>query len=160
MACVLLMGTLTLTSRLSAGPQVSQADRSKITSQVEAAIQASVAAASVADAEKTFENVSSSPEFRMADNGMILGNREAALAAIRDGFSQLRSQDIRIADHHVTVLSPDLGMYTAQGTFTSTNKAGKTSAPRSFAWTVLMRREGPRWRMLNVHQSFGPAAEP
>jgi ketosteroid isomerase-like protein len=96
----------------------------------------------------------------MADNGMIYASRDAALAAFRDAFSQLRSQDIRIADHHVTVLSPDLAMYTSRGTFTSVDKSGKTSAPRSFAWTVLLRREGGHWKMLNVHQSFAPVAVP
>ncbi len=158
MKVVVLVGTLCLASGASAGAKVSEA--SKVRAEIEGAVQAVVAGANAVDVERTFASCSMSADFRMADNGVLYGSREATLAAFREGFGPLRSQDVRIADHQVIVLSRDLAMYTSLGTFTTTDKSGQASPARTWVWTVLWRREGTQWKMLNAHQSFAPAAAP
>ena len=160
MKFVALVGTLCLVSGASVVAQVTEAEASKIRVEIEAAVQAVVAGANAVDVEKTFASCSTSGEFRMADNGALYGSREATLAAFRAGFGPLRSQDIRIPEHQVVVLSRDLAMYTSLGTFTTIDKSGQASPARQFAWTALWRREGAQWRMVNVHQSFAPVAAP
>lgn len=160
MKIVVPMAALVLASCTTAGPQLSNGERSKVGGEIDATVQALVAAASAVDLDKTFAHFSSSsPDFRVADNGTIYAGRDALLAAYREVYGKLRSQDIRIADHHVTVLSRDLAVYTARGTFTATDKSGKTSPLTPFAWTFLWRREGTQWKAFNAHQSFGPAGE-
>lgn len=160
MKVVALVGTLCFASGATAVAQVPAVEASKIRTEVEAAVAAVVAGANAVDVERTFASCSTSGEFRMADNGAIYASREATLAAFRAGFGPLRSQDIRILEHQVSVLSRDLAMYTSLGTFTTTDKSGQASPARKFAWTALWRREGTQWRMLNVHQSFAPVAAP
>lgn len=157
---VFLMATLVVASAANAGQPVSEAEKSKVRTEIETAVKVMVAGANAVDVERTLASASSSPDFRMADNGTIYGSREATLAAFRPDFASLRSQDIRISEQHVAVPSHDLAVYTSRGTFTSTNKSGKTSPSTPFAWTILWAREGTQWKMLNIHQSFGPAATP
>jgi len=154
---VVAMATLALPSRAAASTQVSDAEKSRIASEIETIVQVIVAAANAVDVDKAFAHTSSSSDFRLADNGTVYDSREAALASFREGFSKLHSQDIRIADYHLVVLTRDLAMYTAKGSFTGTDKSGKTSASTPFAWTWLWRREGTQWKVFNAHQSFGPA---
>ena len=160
MTVVLAVVTLALASYAGAGPKLSDTERAKIESEIKAGVQAIVAAVNALDADKAFAHFSSSPDFREATNGSLTSSHEALLAKYREAYAKLRSQDRRVADEHITVLSPDLAMYTAGGTFLLTDKSGKSTPPIPIAWTFLWRREGTQWKVVNAHQSFVPPPAP
>ncbi len=156
-AILAAVGVMLLMPRANAA-SLSEAEKAKIRSEIATEVQKIVAAANAVDIDRTMASASSSPDYRAVDNGTVYLSRDAFLAVFRDGFSRLRSQDIRLIDQHTSVLAPDLAVYTGRGTFTVTDKAGATSPVTPFAWTLLWRRESGVWKLLNVHQSFGQRA--
>lgn len=140
--------------------QVAEAEKLKIGASIEAQVQKVIAGANAADIDAAMASISSSPDYRAVDNGAIYTNRDALVTAYREGYSRLRSQDIRLIEQSTLVLAHDLAVYTARGTFTSTSKSGETTPVTPFAWTILWRLESGAWKQLNVHQSFGRPAAP
>ena len=141
-------------SYAGAGPQLSDVEKAKVESEIKTSVASFVASVNAVDADRAFELFSASTDFREATNGVIDTSREAVLAKFREVYATLRSQDRKLADEHIVVLSPDLAMYTAGGTFALTDKDGKSTPAIPIAWTFLWRREGGRWEVVNAHQSF------
>ncbi len=115
------------------------------------------AGAGSGDVEKTFADASMSSDFKMADNGSVYPSREATVAAFREDFLSLQSQEVRIVEQDVAVVSRDVAISTTRGVFSARYKSGKMMPNTAFVWTVLWRREAGGWRFVNVHQSFKPS---
>jgi ketosteroid isomerase-like protein len=139
-----------------AGTSVKPEQADSIRVDIEGRVRAMAAGAAAGDVEKTFADATTSPDFMMADNGSIYPNRDATLAAFREDFAQLSSQDVKITHQVVVVVSRDVALSTTRGTFSATYKSGRVMREMTFVWTVLWRRESGQWRSVNIHQSFTP----
>jgi uncharacterized protein (TIGR02246 family) len=101
-----------------------------------------------------------SPSAEMFDNGMRYANMSAVRAAYTPVFRGLRSQDIRIEKASTVMASPTLAVYTASGTFTSTDTSGAVSPRRGFAWTFVFDNANGTWKAVSAHQSITEAPPP
>lgn len=153
-----MLSLLSLCTACASEPrQLTETGRSSIGDTLLARTQAVAEGGNRVDLQATFGETSSSPSFFVADNGSLF-SRDSLLAAYKKGFAALRSQDIRIDEKHALVLSPDIGVVSAKGVFTSTDLKGKTSPATPFAWTFVWVRENGDWKWINGHQSFGAPA--
>lgn len=144
---------------LAAAQPMSEAATKRVRSEVQAAVDAIVAASRAADVDGCLARISTSPGSRFADGETVYESLEAQRAIYKDVFARIRSQDLHLDRQEITVLSPDLAAYTGKGRFTSTYKTGETSPRRAFAWTFLWRRESGQWRIVHDHQSLGAPSE-
>jgi hypothetical protein len=157
---LLAVTMLALTSFAGPGAQLSSTDKVKVEAEVRAAVLGFVASVNAVDADKAFAYFSTAPEFRQANNAFFTASRDECVAKYREAYAKLTSMNRTLADEHVDVLSRDLAMYSAGGTFTTTDKAGKTTLPTPIAWTLLWQREPTGWKVINAHQSFVQPAQP
>jgi Domain of unknown function (DUF4440) len=141
-----LVATCASGALADAGGPVKPAEAATIRVEIEARVRAMAAGAAAGDVEKTFADASMSPDFRMADSGSVYVDRDATLGAFKRDFLLLRSQDIRLTEQLVAVVSREVAMSTTRGVVSATYKSGTVIRDTPFVWTVLWTREGGRWR--------------
>lgn len=98
------------------------------------------------------------PDAEFLDNG----GRHASMAAVRTAytpvFKGLRKQDIKVERSNIQMITPTLAVYTANGTFTTTDTTGATAPRRAFAWTIIWRGDSTNWKATSIHQSIATIA--
>jgi uncharacterized protein (TIGR02246 family) len=139
----------------AAAQPMSEAAKSRVRSEVQAAVDVIVAASRAADVDGCLARMSTSPGSRFSDGETVYESLEAQRAIYKDVFARIRSQDLQLDRQEIDVLSADLAAYTGKGHFTSSYKTGETTPRRAFAWTFLWRREKGGWRIVHGHQSLG-----
>jgi uncharacterized protein (TIGR02246 family) len=144
---------------LAHAQSLSEEAKTRVRSEVQAAVDALAASARAADLEGCLASLSTSSGSRFADGETVYESLAAQRAAYRDAFARMRSQDLLIDGQDILVLSPELAAYTGRGSFTSTCKTGETTPRRAFAWTFLWSRENGRWKIIHGHQSLEAPSE-
>jgi len=100
-----------------------------------------------------------SPDVEFLDGGNRM-NTASVRAAYTPVFKGLRKQDVKVERSNIQMITPTLAVYTASGTFNTTDTTGITSPRRNFAWTIVWRGDSTTWKATSVHQSISapPAA--
>ena len=70
-------------------------------------------------------------------------------------YATLQSDEIRLSESKIIVLSPATAIITASGTFSNVDKAGKVSPRIPLSLTLLWVREPAGWKILHIQESFG-----
>ncbi|MDO8835952.1 MAG: nuclear transport factor 2 family protein [Vicinamibacterales bacterium] len=123
---------------------------------IEAAVLAANAdmerAAEAVDVEQLFTFMLDTDKGSIIQNGVFLATRGEALHRVTANLQGIRRIEYRWKRQHVTVLSTDVALLTAEGESIATITDGRVfTAP--FAQTVVfVMREG-RWKALHAHQS-------
>lgn len=110
-------------------------------------------AAEKLDASALFEHVldtTGTPP--IIENGRVAQTRAAALERTATGLGQLSALAYTYEHDNITVISPTVALWVADGTALATLKDGRRlEAP--FAETVLFVQKDGQWKVLHAHRS-------
>ncbi len=73
----------------------------------------------------------------------------------RPFFNTIASQEIDIAERHITVVAQDAAYVIERGTYAQTDTSGVTGPTRPFAYTYLWVHTEAGWRISSGHMSEG-----
>ena len=143
-----LAALLALACASGAPAALTEVERSTIEREVTAAMDSLLAAAMRRDADAVFGRFAPGPH---ADDG-ALATRDELERVYRPLYASTARLDLRMSRREVRVLSPDVAMVVAEGTFDATGRDGARQQGRN-AWTFVWERAPDGWRVLHQHQS-------
>jgi uncharacterized protein (TIGR02246 family) len=147
---LILLGLL-LAATVGGGPGT-RADAKSIEEAVLATSAEMTKAGEAVDADRLFGHMLDTDKGCVIQNGVFMATRQEALERVRTslrGISRIRYEWKR---QHVTVLSPEIALLTAEGESTATTAAGDTFT-RPFAQTVVFLLKDGEWKAIHAHQS-------
>ena len=104
------------------------------------------------DAERLFSFMLDTDKGSVIQNGVFLATRAEALQRVKANLRGISKIEYRWKRQHVTVLSAEVALLTAEGESVATTTEGQVFTT-PFAQTVLfVMREG-HWKALHAHQS-------
>jgi uncharacterized protein (TIGR02246 family) len=153
MRCAVLAGLAVL---VVAGPAAGQSAQVKDTREIERAVLAAHAemtrAGEAVDADRLFSFMLPTEKGSLIQNGVFFATREEALAAVKGSLQGLSRIEYTWKREHVSVLSPDVALLTAEGQSSATTTDGRQiGAP--FAQTIVFVRRDGAWKAIHAHQS-------
>ena len=111
-----------------------------------------VRAAAAIDAERLFSFMLDTDKGSVIQNGAFLATREEALQRVKANLRGIRKIDYRWKRQHVTALSADVALLTAEGDSVATTTEGQVFSTPFAQTVVFVRREG-QWKAIHAHQS-------
>ncbi len=134
-------------------PQTRQTGDSRA---IEAAVLAANAdmerAAEAVDAERLFSFMLDTDKGSVIQNGVFLATRDDARQRVTTNLRGIRKLEYRWKRQHVTVLSTDAALLTAEGESIVTTLDGQVFTT-PFAQTVVFAMREGHWKALHAHQS-------
>jgi uncharacterized protein (TIGR02246 family) len=109
-------------------------------------------AAAAVDAERLFSFMLDTDKGSVIQNGAFLATREEALQRVKANLRGIRKIDYRWKRQHVTALSADVALLTAEGDSVATTTEGQVFSTPFAQTVVFVRREG-QWKAIHAHQS-------
>jgi uncharacterized protein (TIGR02246 family) len=109
-------------------------------------------AAEAIDAERLFSFMLDTDKGSVIQNGVFLATREEALQRVKANLRGISKIQYRWKRQHVTALSPDVALLTADGESIATTTAGEVFTTPFAQTVVFVMREG-RWKAIHAHQS-------
>lgn len=104
------------------------------------------------DAERLFSYMLETDKGSVIQNGVVLATRQEALERVRSNLRGISKIQYHWKRQHVTVLSPQVALLTAEGDSVVNTIAGDTfTAP--FAQTVVFVLRAGEWKAIHAHQS-------
>lgn len=141
---------------LLAGSGATQVRQAPVQASVEEAILAVNAemtrAGEAIDAERLFGFMLDTDKGSIIQNGVFLATREEALRQVKANLLGVGRIAYTWKRQHVTVLSADVALLTAEGESTVTLTDGRSFTTPFCQSVVFVLREG-RWKALHAHQS-------
>jgi uncharacterized protein (TIGR02246 family) len=149
---ILTLGGLFLLAGVSA-PQARQArDPRPIEEAVLTANAEMERAAAAVDADRLFTFMLDTDKGSVIQNGVLLATREEALQRVKANLRGISKIEYRWKRRHVTVLSADVALLTAEGESIATTTEGQVVTTPFAQTVVFVMREG-HWKALHAHQS-------
>ena len=134
-------------------PQAGQTSDSRTVEEAVLAASAGMErAAEAADAERLFTFMVDTDKGSVIQNGVFLATREDALRQVKSDLRGISKIEYRWRRRHVTVLSADVALLTAEGESTATTTEGQVFTT-PFAQTVVFVMRAGHWKALHAHQS-------
>ena len=141
---------------LLAGGSTPQARQAKDPRPIEEAVLTANAemerAAEAVDAERLFTFVLDTDKGSVIQNGVFLATREEALRRVTNNLRGISKIEYRWKRQHVTVLSADVALLTAEGESIVTATEGQAFTTPLAQTVVFVMRDG-HWKALHAHQS-------
>ena len=109
-------------------------------------------AAEAVDVDRLFTFVLGTDKGSIIQNGAFLATREEALQRVTTNMRGVSKIAYRWKRQHVTVLSADVALLTAEGESIMTTKDGQVVTTPFAQTVVFVLREG-QWKALHAHQS-------
>jgi uncharacterized protein (TIGR02246 family) len=109
-------------------------------------------AAEAVDAERLFTFMLDTDKGSVIQNGVFLATREEALHRVKNNLRGISKIMYRWKRQHVTVLSADVALLTAEGESIATATEGQVFTTPFAQTVVFVMREG-HWKALHAHQS-------
>jgi uncharacterized protein (TIGR02246 family) len=104
------------------------------------------------DAERLFSFLLDTDKGSVIQNGVFLATREEALQRVKANLRGISKIEYRWKRQHVTALSADAALLTAEGESVATTTEGQVFTTPFAQSVVFVMREG-RWKALHAHQS-------
>ena len=112
-------------------------------------------AAEAVDAERLFSFMLDTDKGSIIQNGVFLATRDEALQRVTANLRGIRKIEYRWKRQHVTALSTDVALLTAEGeSIVTTTEGQMITTP--FAQTVVFVLRESHWKALHAHQSSPP----
>jgi len=111
------------------------------------------AAADRLDTDAFFADIVDSDETRIVQDGKLFKTRIEAMAAVRAGSQGVAKVDRRFESPHVTLLAPEVALFTAEGASTATLQDGRSIGGRFAVSLVFVLRDG-EWKLFHGHYSL------
>ena len=87
------------------------------------------------------------------EDGRLKQTRQEAMDSTRQGFQGIADLSYAYNQKHITVISPTVVLWVADGTSSATIEDGrKLSAP--FAETIIFVQRDRQWKVLHAHRSI------
>jgi len=117
------------------------------------AVHAAMAEAEKAlDAEKFFSYILDFDKGLIIQDGMVFKTRQEALDTVKAGFQGISGIKRAYDRTHVTVISPEAALLTAQGTSSVTLSDGRIFSGPFAVSSLFVLRDG-QWKLLHGHYS-------
>lgn len=104
------------------------------------------------DADALFALMLDTDKGSVIQNGVFMATREEALRQVKSGFERVGKVQYRWRRQHVTVLSPQAALLTAEGESNVTIADGRVITTPFAQSVVFVLRDG-EWKALHAHQS-------
>ena len=104
------------------------------------------------DAERLFSFMLDTDKGSVIQNGVFLATREEALQRVKANLRGISKIEYRWKRQHVTGLSADVALLTAEGESVATTTEGQVFTTPFAQTVVFVMREGG-WKALHAHQS-------
>ena len=104
------------------------------------------------DAERLFSFMLDTDKGSVIQNGVFLATRAEALQRVKANLGGISKIEYRWKRQHVTVLSAEVALLTAEGESVATTTEGQVFTTLFAQTVVFVMREG-RWKALHAHQS-------
>ena len=109
-------------------------------------------AAEAVDPERLFTFMLDTAKGSVIQNGMFLATREEALQRVKTNLRGISKMAYRWKRQHVTVLSADVALLTAEGESIATTTDSQVFTTPFAQTVVFVLREG-HWKAIHAHQS-------
>ena len=109
-------------------------------------------AANRLDADRFFSYILDTDKGTIIQDGRLFKTRAEALEVVRRGFQGIDKMDRRYDQTHVTVISPEAVLLTAEGSSTATLSDGRILSSHFAVSLVFVLRDG-QWKVLHGHYS-------
>ena len=109
-------------------------------------------AAEAVDADRLFSYLLDTDKGSIIQDGVFMATRQEALERVRGNLRGISKIQYTWKRQHVTVLSPEVAVLTAEGDSTATTTAGVTFS-RPFAQTIVFVLRAGSWKAIHAHQS-------
>lgn len=104
------------------------------------------------DAERLFSLMLDTDKGSVIQNGVFMATREEALQRVKANLRGISKIKYHWKRQHVTALSADVALLTAEGESVATTAEGQVFATPFAQTVVFVMREG-HWKALHAHQS-------
>ncbi len=105
------------------------------------------------DAEKFFAFILDSDKGPIIQDGRLFKTRAEALESVRTSFQQVTKIERKYDQTHVTILSSDVALLSAAGSYTATLFDGQTVMGGPFALSLVWVLRDGQWKVLHGHYS-------
>ena len=112
-----------------------------------------VKAAENSDPEGLFNHVIDGCKGVIVQDGRITMTRQEALDATKQGLAGLRDISYTFNNKHITVISPTLAVWVADGTTSATVIEDGRQLNISFAETIIFTLKDGQWKVFHAHRS-------
>lgn len=144
-ALVLLVDTGTTQARQTSDPRSVEEGVLKISAEM-------ARAGAAVDADRLFSFMLDTDKGSVIQNGAFLATREDALQRVKANLRGLSKIEYRWKRQHVTALSADVALLTADGESVATTTEGQVFTTPFAQTVVFVMREG-QWKAIHAHQS-------
>jgi uncharacterized protein (TIGR02246 family) len=104
------------------------------------------------DADALYDFVLDTDKGVIIEDGRLLRTRKEALDSTRQGLQGITDLSYTYNQKHITVISPTVALWVADGTSSVTiNDGRKISVP--FAETIIFVQRDGQWKVLHAHRS-------
>ena len=104
------------------------------------------------DADRLFSFMLDTDKGSIIQNGVMMATRQEALQQVRGNLGGISKIQYSWKSQHVTVLSTEVALLTAEGESTATTTAGERFTT-PFAQTVVFILKDGSWKAIHAHQS-------
>jgi len=125
-----------------------------ITAIIDSLVKVSLDGAARVDADRVLEPAAGTGEVTFLTGNVMVSGIEPIRESFRKTYGGLVSQDQKIIDQRIRVLSADVAIATIVAEGTYTDKAGWTSEPVDIGMTIVFVKENGAWRIRHAHQSI------
>jgi hypothetical protein len=150
-AALVAAGLVTLGAAVTARARQGQGV-AKIEQAILAASAEMASAGEALDADRLFAMMLDTDKGSVIQNGVFMATRAEALGQVKAGFNGVSKVEYRWKRQHVTVLSPEAALLTAEGESVVTIADGRVITT-PFAQSVVFTLRDGKWRALHAHQS-------
>lgn len=153
---VVTLGAVLFMACSLAGGSVPAEDDPAITAAIDSLLTVAMSGSAQANAAKVLSIAEGAQHFTFVTGDVLLSGLDSIRARFAKTYSGIKSQEQKVLERRVRVLSPDVAvaMVTSEGTYT--DSAGVVSQPIGLGLTVVFVRRNGHWVAEHAHQSFVP----
>lgn len=124
----------------------------KIENEITLTFDKSIKAGEKLDITEISENVNDSLKTGFIDNGIYFKSFDALMVGFKSGIQGLEYQKMNIDTKKITVLSENIALLTAHGTYSAKVIDGRILTGE-FAWTFVYSKIKGNWKVIHSHMS-------
>ncbi len=105
------------------------------------------------DAEALYSHVLDMNKGVIVQDGKVLTTRQEALDATKQGLQGLKDISYKYNQKHITIISPTVALWVADGTTSATIIEDEREISVAFAETIVFVLRDGQWKVLHAHRS-------
>ena len=106
------------------------------------------------DAEALYDHVLDQCKGVIVQDGRIMVTHQEALDATKQGLQGLKDISYTYNQKHITIISPTIALWVADGTTSATIIEDEREISVAFAETIVFVQKDGQWKVLHAHRSI------